>query len=45
MDEKEPFVKIQLPNIDKDHQIVARPSRTTVDYHELLLSITLWTKF
>ena len=45
LDEKQPSVKIQLPNIFKDHHIVAKPSLTTVGYDEWLLSIALWTKF
>ena len=38
-------MKIQLPNIFKDHRIVAKPSPTTVSYDEWPLSIALWTKF
>ena len=34
LDEKGPSVKIQLPNIFKDHHTVAKPSTTTVDYDE-----------
>ena len=34
LDKKGPSVKIQLPNIFKDHHIVAKPSPTTVDYDE-----------
>ena len=30
LDKKGPSVKIQLPNIFKDHHIVAKPSPTTV---------------
>ena len=30
LDEKETLSKIQLPNIFKDHQIVAQPTSTTV---------------
>ena len=32
LDEKGPSVKIQLPNIFKDHHIVAQPTPTTVGY-------------
>ena len=45
LDEKGPSVKIQLPNIFKDHHIVAKPSPTTVDYDEWPLSLALWRKF
>ena len=45
MDEKGPFVKIQLPNIYKDYHIVAQPTPTTVGYYEWPLSLTLWGKF
>ena len=45
LDEKGPSVKIQLPNIFKDHQIVAQPTPTTVGYDEWPLSLTLWRKF
>ena len=45
LDEKGPSVKIQLPNIFKDHHIVAQPSPTTVDYDEWPLSLALWRKF
>ena len=41
LDEKGPSVKIHLPNIFKDHHIVAKPSPTTVGYHEWPLSIAL----
>ena len=34
LDKKGPFVKSQLPNIFKDHHIVAKPSPTTVGYDE-----------
>ena len=44
LDEKGTSVKIQLPNIFKDHHIVAQPTPTTVDYNECLLSLTLWKK-
>ena len=45
LDEKGPSVKIQLPNIFKDHRIVARPTPTTVGYDEWPLSNALWIKF
>ena len=45
LDEKEPSVKIQQPNIFKDHHFVAKPSPTTVGYDEWPLSIALWIKF
>ena len=45
LDEKGTLVKIQLPNILKDHQIVAQPTPTAVGYHEWPLSLTLWKKF
>ena len=32
LDEKRTSVKIQLPNIFKDHHIVAQPTPTTVGY-------------
>ena len=34
LDEKESSVKVQLPNIFKDHHIVAKRSPTTVGYDE-----------
>ena len=34
LDEKGTSVKIQLPNIFKDHHIVAQPTLTSVDYDE-----------
>ena len=34
LEEKGPSVKIQLPNIFKDHHIVAKPSTTAVGYDE-----------
>ena len=43
--EKGPSVKIQLPNIFKDHHIVAQPTPTTAGYDEWPLSLTLWKKF
>ena len=45
LDEKGPSVKIQLPNIFKDHHNVAKANLTTVGYDEWPLSIALWTKF
>ena len=45
MDEKGTSVKIQLPNIFKDHHIVAQSRSTTVGYDEWLLSLALWRKF
>ena len=45
LDEKGPSVKIQLPNIFKDHRTVARPSPATVGFDEWLLSIALRVKF
>ena len=44
LDQKGSSVKIQLPNIFKDHHIVAKPRPTTVGYDEWPLSIALWTK-
>ena len=44
LDEKGQSVKIQLPNISKDHHIVAETSPTTC-CDEWPLSIVLWTKF
>ena len=38
-------MKIQPPNIFKDHHIVAKPRPTTLGYDEWSLSIALWTKF
>ena len=45
LNEKGPFVKIQLLNIFKDHQIVAQRSSTAVGYDEWLLSNALSMKF
>ena len=45
LDEKGPSVKIQLPNIFKEHHIVAQPTTTTVGYDEWPLSLALWRKF
>ena len=44
LDEKGTSVKIQLPNIFKDHHIVAKPRPTTVG-DEWPLSLALWRKF
>ena len=38
-------MKIHLPNIFKDHHIVAKPIPTMVGYNEWPLSLTLWRKF
>ena len=40
----ERFVKIQLPNIFKDHHTVSQPRHTTVDYDEWPISLALWRK-
>ena len=45
LDEKAPSVKIHLPNIFKDHHIVAQPTPTTVGYDEWPLSFDLWRIF
>ena len=45
LDEKGPSVKIQLPNIFKEHHIVPQRTPTTVGYDEWPLSLTLWRKF
>ena len=45
LDEKGILVKIHLPNIFKDHHIVAQPTPTTVGYDEWQLSLTLWKNF
>ena len=46
LDEKGPSVKTQLPNIFKDHDIVAQPTPTTVGSDEWpLLSLVPWRKF
>ena len=45
LDEKGPLVKVQLPNIFKDHHIVAQPKPTTVGYDKWLLFLALWRKF
>ena len=44
LDEKGPSVKIQLPNIFKDHHIVAKPKPKTAS-DEWSLSLALWRKF
>ena len=41
LDEKGPSVKIQLPNIFKDHHIVAQPKPAMAGYDEWPLSLTL----
>ena len=38
-------MKIQLPNIFKDHQIVAQQKPMTVGYNEWPLSLALWRIF
>ena len=43
LDEKVTSVKIQLPNIFKDHHIVAKPRPTTAG-HEWSLSLAIWRK-
>ena len=45
LNEKGTSVKIQLPNIFKDHHIVAQPTPTKVGYDEWPLSLSLWRKF
>ena len=45
LDEKGTSVKIQLPNISKDHHTVEQPTPTTVGYDEWPLSLALWRKF
>ena len=45
LDEKGTLVKIQLPNIFKDHRIVAQPRPTTLGYDEWCLSQALWRNF
>ena len=44
LDEKVTSLKIQLPNIFKDHQITAKPKPTTAG-DEWPLSLALWRKF
>ena len=45
LDEKGPSVKIQLPNIFKDHLIIAQPTPTTVGCDEWPLNFALWGIF
>ena len=45
LDDKGTLVKIQLPNIFKDHHIAAKSTPTIVGYNEWSLSLTLWKKF
>ena len=45
LDEKGTSIKNQLPNIFKDHHIVAQLTPTAVGYNEWPLSLTLWKKF
>ena len=42
LDEKKTSVKIQLPNIFKDHHIVAQSTPLTVGYDEWPLSLAVW---
>ena len=44
LDEKGTSVKIQLPNIFKDHHIIAK-AKPTIAGDELPLSLTIWRKF
>ena len=44
LDEKGQSLKIQLPNIFKNHHIVAQPRPTAVGYDEWSLSLPLWRK-
>ena len=44
LDEKGPTVKIQLPNVFKDHHIVAKPSPTMIGYYKWPLLIALLRK-
>ena len=44
LDEKGPSVKIQHPNIFKDHHIVVQPRPTMTGYDEWPLSLALWRK-
>ena len=44
LDKKGPSVKIQLPNIFKDHHILTQPTSTTAG-DEWPLSLALWRKF
>ena len=41
LDEKTPSVKMQPPNIFKNHHIVGKPSPTTVGYDKWPLSIAI----
>ena len=43
LDEKGPWVKNDLPNIFKDHHIIAKPKPTIAD-DEWPLSLALWRK-
>ena len=45
LDEKGTSVKIQLPNIFKDHHIVAQPTPKGVGHDKWPLSLALWRKF
>ena len=45
LDEKGPSVRIQLPNIFKDHHNAAQPTPTTVGYDEWSLSLALCRTF
>ena len=45
LEKKGPSVKIQSPNIFKDHHIVSQPTPTTVSYDEWPLSLALCRKF
>ena len=45
LDEKGPYVIIQLSNIFKDYHIMAKPSTTAVSYDEWPLFNALWMKF
>ena len=44
LDEKGPSVKIQLPNIFKDHHIAAQLTPTIVGCDQWPLSLALWRK-
>ena len=44
LDDKGTSLKIQLPNIFKDHQLVAKP-KPTIAGDEWPLSLALWRKF
>ena len=45
LNEKGPYVKIQLLNVFEDHHIVAQLSPIAVDYDEWPLSNALWIRF